>query len=195
MRLKSVPKLSRRKQKRHDFKHLDGVIYAADYEKNPQLKAAIRQFKYKYTQELNALFVGLLTKKLTELYMLRKQDFFLVPVPLHKKRLAHRGFNQSDLLANGVANKYKESAKIQPLLNRIKNTTQQAKLKKMERHQNLKNAFQLSLKKVDHLSDKICFLVDDVCTTGSTLDECARVLKQAGIERVYGLVIARAMKR
>lgn len=195
MRIKSAPKLSRKNQQRSEFKYLDGVIYAADYSKNPELKAAISQFKYKYTRELNAVFVSLLIKKLSELYMLKKQDFFLVPVPLHKKRLAHRGFNQSDLLANGVANKFEKPVKIELLLNRVKNTSQQAKLKKIERRLNLKNAFQLNKGSLKQLSQKVCFLVDDVCTTGSTLDECARVLKQeAGLEKVYGLVVARAVK-
>lgn len=181
------------KNERPDYQYLNGVIYAADYQKNPQLKAAISQFKYKFTRELTTEFTSLIAQKLSELQMVNRKPFFLVPVPLHKKRLAYRGFNQSDLLANGVANSFRQKAEVHFVLRRIKNTSQQAKLSKNERHKNLENAFQLG-QKIDQLKEKICFLVDDVCTTGSTLEACAKVLKEAGVKKVYGLVIAKAIK-
>ena len=73
------------------------------------------------------------------------------------------------------------------------NTSQQAKLNKEARHQNLSEAFEV-VGNLKQLSETVCFLVDDVCTTGATLDSCARVLKEAGIQKVYGLVVARAFK-
>lgn len=181
------------KFKKPDYQYLNGVIYAADYGKNPELQAAISQFKYKFTRELTTEFTTLITQKLSELQMVNRKSFFLVPVPLHKKRFAYRGFNQSDLLANGVANSFKQKAEVHFVLRRIKNTSQQAKLSKQERLKNLENAFQLG-QKIDQLKEKICFLVDDVCTTGSTLEACAKVLKEAGVKKVYGLVIAKAIK-
>ena len=179
------------KSYRSNFTHLNGVIYVADYAKNPQLQAAISQFKYKFTRELTSEFTSLMVSRLSELRMVAQNPFFLVPVPLHRKRLAYRGFNQSDLLANGIANRF-ENTEVQFVLRRIKNTPQQAKLAKKERHENLEGAFALN-QKIDFLKEKICFLVDDVCTTGSTLEECARVLKEGGMKKVYGLVLARAL--
>lgn len=180
------------KEYRKQFKYLNGVIYVADYAKNPKLQAAISQFKYKFTRELTTEFVSLMVGRLSELRMVNQNPFFLVPVPLHQRRLAYRGFNQADLLANGIANKF-EHTEVQFVLRRIKNTSQQAKLAKKQRVENLEGAFTLSQKRIDQLKEKICFLVDDVCTTGSTLEECARVLKEAGLEKVYGLVVARAV--
>ncbi len=177
-----------------EFEHLDAVIYAANYAKNPQLKAAIAQFKYRFTRELVDYFVTLVNRKLSELWMLRNKTAVLIPVPLHKKRLSYRGFNQSDLLVNGVASRYRGPIEIRPLLIRTKNTSQQARLTRRRRQDNLKGAFEV-VGDVTELKDKVCFLVDDVCTTGSTLEECARVLKKAGLEKVYGLVIARSLKQ
>ncbi|MDH5597229.1 MAG: phosphoribosyltransferase family protein, partial [Candidatus Peregrinibacteria bacterium] len=78
-----------------------------------------------------------------------------------------------------------------PVLNRIRYTSQQARLKKNERAENLKGAFEVVGDR-GVLNGKVCFLVDDVCTTGSTLDSCAKTLKDAGIKKVYGLVVARS---
>lgn len=177
---------------RKEFKYLNGVIYVADYHQNPQLQAAIHQFKYKFTRELSNEFSTLVASRLSELRMLERRKFFLVPVPLHEKRLAMRGFNQSDLIVNGLANQLPQ-ADVQFILRRIRHTTQQAQLSKEERQKNLEGAFTLA-SRVDRMKERVCFLVDDVFTTGATLEECAKVLKEAGLKKVYGLVIARAFK-
>jgi len=175
-----------------DFLNLDGVIYAADYAENHGLMAAIKQFKYKYTRDLADDFSDLLNEKLNELNMMRGSKGILIPVPLHKKRQAERGFNQAELLAESIINK-NSSLELISLLKRVKNTAQQAKLNKKQRHKNLKDAFVIN-NQMNRNDGKICFLVDDVCTTGATLDACAKTLKTAGMKRVYGLVIARAFK-
>lgn len=216
-------------EKGAEFKSLNGVIYAADYAKNPALGAAIKQLKYKFTKELADYFGDLMSQKLSELSMVKGRRVILIPVPLHKKRLGERGFNQADLLARVV-----KHGEVVPLLERVRYTSQQAKLNKTERHKNLKDAFFMNNKFVHKIQDgddcpqvymsergpnwydwgerkkgerkklikketgkkkkPIFFLVDDVCTTGSTLENCAEVLKRAGIDKVYGLVIARAVK-
>lgn len=177
-----------------EWEYLDGVIYAVNYEKNPAIKAAIKQFKYKFTQPLAQHFGTLMAQKIGELGMVRGKRILLIPVPLHKKRLRYRGFNQADILARHIA----YPAHILPILDRVKETTQQAKLHKKARHDNLKDAFELNKKFVQeqNLCSKktVVFLVDDVCTTGATLENCAKTLKAAGIPKVYGLVVARAFK-
>lgn len=176
-----------------DFEHLDGVIYGADYAKNPAVQAAIAQFKYKFTRELVREFGLLVSAKMKELRMLKNQRAALIPVPLHKKRLNYRGFNQAELIACETLRQYDGKAEILSILSRIKNTSQQAKLNKNERKANLAEAFEVT-GDTGTLSGKVCFVVDDVCTTGSTLDNCAKVLKQNGVSKVYGLVVARAFK-
>ncbi len=176
-----------------DFEYLDGVIYGADYAENPEIQAAISQFKYRFNRELTDYFAELISQKMRELGMLKEKQASLIPVPLHKKRLNYRGFNQAELIAYASAAKVGDRACVLTLLSRIKNTSQQAKLSKKERHQNLQEAFEVT-GDLCSLSDSVCFVVDDVCTTGATLDSCARALKAKGIRKVYGLVVARAFK-
>jgi len=196
-----------------DLHHLDGVIYGLDYAKNPQIKAAVKQFKYRFTQELADHFADLIAEKIEQLNMVKGRQIILIPVPLHKKRLNYRGFNQAEVIARAVQDRFKDKAEIVPLLKRVRHTDQQAKLDKRARHENLKGAFKISnqfchsdrsggmntkftheQKNCSFRNNSVIFIVDDVCTTGSTLENCAQVLKSEFPIRVYGLVIARAVR-
>ena len=179
--------------KEREFEYLDGIIYGVDYAENPQIKSAVQQFKYRFTQDLADVFGGLMADKLSELNMNKDKTNVLIPVPLHKKRLNYRGFNQAELLAESASKKANRT-NVLNCLSRTRHTDQQAKLSKTERQKNLKNAFIVNTKFVQSDNEKsVFFVVDDVCTTGSTLENCAKTLKEAGVEKVYGLVIARAL--
>lgn len=189
----------RRFQKRSsvpEFGNLRGLIYALDYAMNPQIKAAIRQFKYKFSEELAVPFATLIAEKLGELEMAKGRRLILVPVPLHPKRFRERGFNQAEVIARAIESEWKKGpCEVQELLVRGKETRQQAKLSKSERHGNLEDAFMMNKKIVhEYHPENLYFIVDDVCTTGSTLENAAKVLGENGFGRVYGLVIARAFK-
>ena len=114
----------------------------------------------------------------------------VVPMPLHPRRLAERGFNQALEIARGVARHLGRPIEPRGVL-RVKNTLPQARLPFDERAKNVRGAF---LCKLD-LSGASIAVVDDVMTTGATLNELARVLKRAGATRVENLVIARTVKR
>ncbi len=179
-----------------EFENLRGVIYALDYAKNPQIKAAIKQFKYKFTEELAIPFAKLIVEKIGELEMAKGKRLILVPVPLHPKRFLERGFNQAEVIARAVQAEWLQGlCEVEELLVREKETGQQAKLSKEERHRNLAGAFSMN-KKIVHesKSENLYFIVDDVCTTGSTLENAAKVLREKGFGKIYGLVIARAFK-
>lgn len=198
---KIVETSCRTSQKSAEFTHIDGLIYALDYAKNPQIKAAISQFKYKFTQEMADYFGDLLVEKIGELSMTKNKQIILIPVPLHKKRENYRGFNQSEVICSKIKERLGNCVTISHAIKRTKNTSQQAKLNKKERHENLENAFVLNEEKARFKNDSIIFIVDDVCTTGSTLENCAIILKDSaclparqGVKKVYGLVIARAFK-
>lgn len=112
----------------------------------------------------------------------------VMPVPLHPKRLRERGFNQGLLLARPVARRL--GADLDYLsLRRIKDTRSQTGLKSDERRKNVRRAFEL----IDPgaVKKRTVILVDDVATTGSTLNECARVLRRSGARKVFCLVLAR----
>ena len=114
----------------------------------------------------------------------------LVPVPLHIKKLRERGFNQSLILANALSKKKRIEVNFS-LLKRHKSTLTQTGLNKKEREQNIKGAFEVSDKKI--ISGKNVILIDDVYTTGATLNECAKTLMKAGAGKVAALTLARVL--
>lgn len=109
-------------------------------------------------------------------------------MPLHWSRFNWRGFNQAEKLAEVLAKKWALSVNVD-LLERKKLTWSQAKLSKQDRLNNILNAFRI--KRNSDLKEKNILLIDDVWTTGTTLNQCAVVLKQAGAKWVWGLTLAR----
>jgi len=112
----------------------------------------------------------------------------IVPVPLHPTRERERGFNQAGLLSELLSRQ--TSIRCQRVLERVRYTTTQTALDRSERMENLHNAFRLR-KNADVRGLRV-LLIDDVLTTGSTLSECARVLKRAGAISVHAATAARA---
>lgn len=109
-------------------------------------------------------------------------------VPMHKKRQRQRGYNQAELIARSLAER--TTTPCIPLLNKVRATPNQARLDKTERMKNLSGAFAAVSKVPEHIA-----LVDDVMTTGSTVNECARTLKKAGAKVVYVLTFASVPER
>ncbi|HDR16087.1 MAG TPA: ComF family protein [Desulfobacteraceae bacterium] len=115
-------------------------------------------------------------------------DYLAVPVPLHPSRLRQRGFNQSALLARHVARAASMDLDLYTF-RRVRDTPAQSRLGKRDRRRNVRGAF--SIADPARFDGKTVVLVDDVATTGSTLHECAVVLKRAGADAVVCLVFAR----
>ncbi len=115
----------------------------------------------------------------------------IIPVPLHKKRLQERGFNQALLLAENCFPDWRDRFVVQSLL-RWHPTVPQTSLKAQQRRKNLKGVFVLSMN-ASMVAGKTILLVDDVFTTGSTVSECSRVLKHAGAVRVEVFTMTRSV--
>ncbi len=113
----------------------------------------------------------------------------VVPVPLHPKRKRHRGFNQSFFLAKIIAQE-KNKALITRCLVKAENRPPQTLVEAQERGKNIKDAF--AVKKGKDIKDKIILLVDDVFTTGATVEECCRTLLRAGAKEVRVITLAQA---
>ena len=111
----------------------------------------------------------------------------LVPVPLHPRRERERGYNQAALLADVIGRS--SGLDVARGLERTRPTLPQARLSGSERRSNILGAFSLGR---DDVAGERVVLVDDVCTTAATLEECAGILRQAGAVRVSALVFARA---
>jgi competence protein ComFC len=108
---------------------------------------------------------------------------YLIPVPLHRKRLKKRGFNQSLWIANAMKKELGDSVEVIDALTRTRDTPTQTEFDRMDRKKNVKNAFALKNKICLDIDQKIV-LIDDVYTTGATLDECAKALIQEGCQNV-----------
>ncbi len=114
----------------------------------------------------------------------------LIPVPLHRSRLRQRGFNQTVILGNILKKKYHLPLHTN-ILQRTAHTLPQVTLPVKARKVNMRNAFKV--KESQSVEGKTILLLDDVYTTGATMNECARILKKSGASRVDGFVIARAV--
>ncbi|MDY6068720.1 MAG: ComF family protein [Opitutales bacterium] len=115
---------------------------------------------------------------------------FLVPVPLHRKRLQKRGYNQSRKIAEILAKQNPSISGVLDLLVRVKDTPTQTMLDRQNRVQNVKNAFAVKESAVCDKNIKLV-LLDDVMTTGATLNECAKTLKKAGYKNVSAMCFAK----
>jgi len=173
-------------------KHFSAARAAGVYES--ALTAVIHQFKYHAKSELSKPLGDLLWVTLQRYWEVRDIDL-IIPIPLHRTRLRKRGFNQAHLIV-------KEWGRVAPeivrpriskkdILERSRHTEPQTALNSQQRLLSIKNAFRVGdgLK----VTDKRVLLVDDVYTTGATVNECAKVLIQAGAGRVDVLTLARAV--
>ena len=170
--------------------HLNGLVVLADYD-HPIIQEMIQLMKYQYIEGLCINLGRLLGNKLQVEKSQYSDNTIVVPVPLHRRRKNERGFNQSELIAKQVAQTLDFSLK-PTILKRHRYTAPQAKLQKKDRLTNLTDSFRYNSKLV--LSGQNVILIDDVATTTTTLNECARMLKSSGAGEVVGAVIARSHK-
>ncbi len=147
------------------------------------LSKLIKIFKYGGERALVPLLAGYLDEAGRQL---RSVAELLTFVPMRPKAERQRGFNQAELLAGELGRRW--NLPVVCALEKTKDTEPQARLSHAERQTNLAGAFRLA----NSISCASILLVDDVCTTGATLRECAKVLQTAGAARVYALTVARA---
>lgn len=165
----------------------DSVHSACLYE--DVLKELIHAFKYKKRRALSGLFSSILAEFVRTTPGIIKDVDFITFVPLHSDRLRSREFNQSKLLAKMTSESFK--IPLTDALDKTKITRSQNELSRDERLLNLKDAFRI--RQGTDVAGQTILLMDDVMTTGATLDECARVLKSAGAKEVRCLTLARGL--
>ena len=170
----------------HRTIHFDAAV--AVYRGRGIVRDVIHEFKYNRQMHLRHLVARWLRAALDDERLSDYSFDVMVPVPLHPARQRERGFNQASLLAKLLC--AQTSIPCTPSLKRVRYTTTQTALDRSERMENLHNAFRLR-KNADVRGLRV-LLIDDVLTTGSTLSECARVLKRAGAISVHAATAARA---
>jgi len=172
---------------------IDGCFSALPY--NKTAKKLISSFKYKpYLTDLKKVLTDLFYEGVVQkeelVKDLQKEQWVIVPVPLFESKLRKRGYNQSEILAKELGKRL--NIPVKNLLKRTRDTKTQVGLKVEDRKKNIKNAFSIQ-SQISNLKSQMpnILLVDDVVTTGSTLLECANVLKRVGAKKVIGLTFAR----
>jgi len=160
---------------------LDGLRAVAQYD--GELRHVIHALKYEHVTALAEPLGRMLAT-----YLAQHPLAFdlIVPVPLHPERRADRGYNQAELLARVIARQCGVSLNTSALVRKL-NTTPQVGLNETERRRNVRNAFHCT----QQLDARRMLVVDDVCTTGATLSECAGALHDAGATSIWGLTLAR----
>ena len=152
------------------------------------VKRIIHDYKYCNKTYYYKLFSYLLIQYMKENRYINFD--YITAVPLHKIKQRNRGFNQSGLLAKQIG-KYFNIPYIDTL-KRNNNTEKQSNLSKYARQKNLQNVFDIANNKIPNLLDNADILmIDDIFTTGTTVDECSKILKQHGANRVFILTLAR----
>ncbi|MFA6322515.1 MAG: ComF family protein [Candidatus Buchananbacteria bacterium] len=173
-----------------DNQHLSQVWSLFDYHQ-PIIAKILHAYKYEFITDLEKIISDILSQAVLSQDFAKqiKPEFvdLICPVPLSKKRRRWRGFNQSEILAEVVAKSFNLPVS-DDILNRKFHTRAQVGLPAKLREINIKGIFQANSFSV---LEKRILLVDDVLTTGATMKECARVLKEAGAKEVIGLVFAK----
>ena len=124
--------------------------------------------------------------------MLKDADY-IIPVPLHRWRLLMRRYNQAAIMAHKLSEKTK-IPRLADAIKRTRSTKSQGHLKPLERHKNVKRAFEIAPKHIEKLRGKTVILIDDVYTTGATVKECTKTLLKSGAKDVHILTLARVVR-
>lgn len=174
-------------------------------------KRLIYNFKYKpYLSDLEKILCDLFYEGLIQseqFQRILKEDCVLVPIPLHPRKLRERGYNQAEILAKNLGKRF--NIQVINFLKRVRATQTQVNLKREDRKENIKGAFELSnsfratklqsFKESDNFATlklwnfeaiNQIILIDDVITSGATMLEAANVLKRAGVKKVWGIALA-----
>ena len=165
--------------------YIKELIYIFKYE--GIIRKLILDYKFHEKPYMYVCFVNFVLKNEKIFEKLQSYDT-IIPVPISKKRMKERGYNQSLLIAKKLSREVKIPLQVNCLL-KTKNIIEQSKLNKEQRKQNIQNVYEL--KNGEILNKKRILLIDDIYTTGSTVNECAKILQQARPEKIDVLVLAK----
>ncbi len=165
-----------------EFWELDGTFVALKY--TPDFKKELEAYKYYSQKHKKSLFFPIL-QNCFDVFCLENtdRDAIITTVPLHIFSYIKRGYNHSEILADHLA--VSNDLLFLNILKKTRFTKHQAKLSKSHRLRNVKNSFSVRKKYISSIIGKDVIIVDDVISTGSTANECAKILREAGAKRVF----------
>ncbi|MCM8786650.1 MAG: double zinc ribbon domain-containing protein [Candidatus Omnitrophica bacterium] len=160
-------------------------IISVTFYKEP-LKELIFLFKYKYYEYLGDFLSSIMINHLVKIGIDLKMYDFITAVPTHRIKLKEREYNQTEVLAKFLSNYFQIPFK-NDIIYQIKNKISQTTLDSKERQESVKNSFTAT----KNLKEKKIVLVDDIFTTGATLEECSRLLKMQGAQMILGITLCK----
>ncbi len=172
---------------RQTRRHFERAFSATLY--NDTMKALVHRYKYDMRQYLAAPLAQWMIEFMHRHINAESLDA-IVPVPLHWRRYHYRGFNQAIALARALAREFALPV-VRHVLRRKRHTVPQVNLGPKERVKNIKDAFRV--RKAERIAGKRLLLLDDVYTTGATINECARILNHAGAASVIAFTLTRPL--
>jgi ComF family protein len=167
-------------------KNFDEHLYIFKYE--GIIRKLILNYKFNDKPYLNEFFVKIILKNKKICGKIKKYDI-IIPVPIHKKRKNERGYNQSEIIAYKIAKNFTNINLVTNSLLKEKHTVAQSTLTREQRMKNVKQVYNLINK--EKIENKRIILFDDIFTTGSTADECSKILKQNGAKEILVFTIAK----
>ncbi len=166
-------------------KNFDELIYMFKYE--GQIRKLILDYKFNEKSYIYLTFVNFLLKNKKIFEKIKNYDT-IIPVPISKKRNKTRGYNQSLLIAKEIAQQTNLEL-VNNCLIKTKNIIEQSKLNKEDRTKNIQGVYELKNKKM--IENKKILLIDDIYTTGSTVNECSKILRKGNPSKIGILVLAK----
>ena len=174
--------------KKDKVSHLYDRVYCATMFDDVS-RGLVYKFKYGKDKSIAKAIIPILCDKFLEI---EETIDLIMPVPLSRERMGERGFNQAEILARGISEKFSVPLSSSNLI-RNRNTPTQTSLDRDERKENLKDAF--SLKDAGEVKGKIVLIIDDLTTSGATMDEITKILKKNGATAVFGLTFCHAQSK
>ncbi len=172
-----------------DYRNTTGYfethIYLFQY--GGEIRNAILNYKFNEKPYIYRTFVNFL-KNSEKMYVQIKKYDIIIPVPISKKRLKQRGYNQSAIISKNIAKNFNLEHNDR-ILTKIRDNKMQSSLDKEDREKNVRDVY--SVTKTEKIKGKKILLIDDIFTTGNTVNECSRVLKNAGATEVGIFTIAK----
>jgi len=172
----------------------DYVFTLYDFDEDSPIQQIIHHFKYRGMKKLGIYLGELIGKELIDNTNDTVKTFdVIIPVPLYKTKERERGYNQAEYLCRGINNRL-QIEYIKNLVKRTRHTKSQTKLSQSERIENVKDAFEINKNYKGKISGKRIILVDDVVTTGSTLNEIIKELRTEEVSQIFVITAAMARK-